>query len=75
MPQTISVVENIMNANDQLAAKNRIRLDEAGIFSINIMASPGAGKTSLIEQTLKRLPKNQEAESAGLDSQRNVRSF
>jgi hydrogenase nickel incorporation protein HypB len=58
MPQTISVVENIMNANDQLATKNRARLDEAGIFSINIMASPGAGKTSLIEQTLKRLPKN-----------------
>ena len=47
-----------MNANDQLAAKNRARLDAAGIFSINIMASPGAGKTSLVEQTLKRLPKN-----------------
>jgi hydrogenase nickel incorporation protein HypB len=58
MPQTISVVENIMNANDQLAAKNRDRLDSAGIFSINIMASPGAGKTSLIEQSLKRLPKS-----------------
>ena len=58
MPQTVSIVENIMNANDQLAAKNRARLDEAGIFSINIMASPGAGKTSLIEQTLKRLPTN-----------------
>lgn len=56
MPQTIPVVENIMNANEQLAAKNRARLDEAGIFGINIMASPGAGKTSLIEQTLKRLP-------------------
>ena len=56
MPQTISIVENIMNANDQLAARNRARLDEAGIFSINIMASPGAGKTSLIEQTLNRLP-------------------
>ena len=58
MTQTISVVENIMNANDQLAVKNRARLDEAGIFSINLMASPGAGKTSLIEQTLKRLQKN-----------------
>lgn len=57
MSKTITIVENIMNANDQLAAKNRARLDEAGIFSINIMASPGAGKTSLIEQTLKRLPK------------------
>jgi hydrogenase nickel incorporation protein HypB len=58
MPQTISVVENIMNANDQLAARNRARLDEADVFSINIMASPGAGKTSLIEQTLSRLPKD-----------------
>jgi hydrogenase nickel incorporation protein HypB len=56
MSQTIPVVENIMNANEQLAAQNRTRLDEAGIFAINIMASPGAGKTSLIEQTLKRLP-------------------
>ena len=56
MSQTIPVVENIMNANEQLATQNRTRLDEAGVFAINIMASPGAGKTSLIEQTLKRLP-------------------
>jgi hydrogenase nickel incorporation protein HypB len=56
MPKQIPVVENIMNANEQLAAQNRDRLDEAGIFAINIMASPGSGKTSLIEQTLKRLP-------------------
>jgi hydrogenase nickel incorporation protein HypB len=56
MNKRIPVVENIMNANDQLAAQNRIRLDQAGIFAINIMASPGAGKTSLIEQTLARLP-------------------
>jgi hydrogenase nickel incorporation protein HypB len=56
MSKTIPVVENIMNANEQLAAQNRARLDEAEVFAINIMASPGAGKTSLIEQTLKRLP-------------------
>ena len=56
MSKIIPVVENIMNANEQLAAQNRARLDKAGIFAINIMASPGAGKTSLIEQTLKRLP-------------------
>jgi len=56
MPQTIPIVENIMNANEQLAKKNRKRLDEAGIFGINMMASPGAGKTSLIERTLERLP-------------------
>lgn len=47
-----------MNANDQLAAQNRMQLDQAGVFSINLMASPGAGKTSLIEQTLKILPED-----------------
>lgn len=55
MPQTIPVVENILNANDRLAEENRARLDAAGVFSINLIASPGAGKTSLIEQTLPRL--------------------
>lgn len=55
MAQNIPVIENIMNANDRLAAENRARIDAAGVFAINIMASPGAGKTSLIEQTLPRL--------------------
>ena len=55
MPQNIPVVENILNANDRIAQQNFNRLDEAGVFSINILASPGAGKTSLIEQTLPRL--------------------
>jgi len=51
----VPIVENILNANDHLAEENRARLKSAGVFSINIMASPGAGKTSLIEQTLPRL--------------------
>lgn len=55
MSQRIPVVENILSANDQLAAQNRARLDAAGVFAINLMASPGAGKTSLIEATLPRL--------------------
>jgi len=55
MAQTIPIVENIMNANEQLAQQNRARLDDGGIFAVNFMASPGAGKTSLIEQTLKRI--------------------
>lgn len=55
MSQNIPVVENILNANDQLAEENFARIDKAGVFSINLMASPGAGKTSLIEQTLPRL--------------------
>jgi len=44
-----------MNANDQLAEENRRRLEAANIFAINLMASPGAGKTSLIEHTVKGL--------------------
>jgi len=55
MTQRVSIVENILNANDRLAEENRTRIQSAGVFSINIMASPGAGKTSLIEQTLSRL--------------------
>jgi hydrogenase nickel incorporation protein HypB len=55
MPQRIPVVEKIMTANDQLAAANRAALDAAGVFSLNLMASPGAGKTSLIEQTIRGL--------------------
>ena len=51
----IPVVEQILSANDALAEDNRKRLRSAGVFSINVMASPGAGKTSLIEETIKGL--------------------
>ncbi len=55
MTVRIPVVENILGANDQLANRNRARLDESRIFSLNLMASPGAGKTSLIERTIQGL--------------------
>ena len=55
MAQRVEVVEKILSANDRLAADNRARLDKAGIFALNFMASPGAGKTSLIEHTVKNL--------------------
>lgn len=55
MPVNVPVVENILNANDRLARENHARIDAAGVFSINLMASPGAGKTSIIEQTISRL--------------------
>lgn len=51
----VTVVEKIMGANNRLAAENRAILDDAHIFSLNIMASPGAGKTSLIERTIRNL--------------------
>jgi len=55
MSVQVPVVEQIMSANDQLAVANRARLDAAGVFAINMMASPGAGKTSLITRTVQAL--------------------
>lgn len=55
MPTNIPVVEQIMSANDQIAEQIHQRLNAAKVFGINMMASPGAGKTSVIEQTLKQL--------------------
>jgi len=55
MPERIPVVEDILSANDRLAAENRARLDAAGVFSLNMMASPGAGKTSVVERTIRAL--------------------
>jgi hydrogenase nickel incorporation protein HypB len=55
MSQRIPVVEKILSANDRLAQKNRALLDEDGVFAMNWMASPGAGKTSLIEKTVQAL--------------------
>ncbi|MGB7114752.1 MAG: hydrogenase nickel incorporation protein HypB [Anaerolineales bacterium] len=51
----VPVVEKIMSANDRIASQNRARLDNARIYSMNLMASPGGGKTSLIELTIKNL--------------------
>ena len=51
----IPIVEHIMSANDRLAEENRALLDNAHVYALNIMASPGAGKTSLIEQTIRQL--------------------
>ncbi len=55
MTANIPVVENIMSANDQLAVRNRAVLDGSKVLGINLMASPGAGKTSLIEHTIRAL--------------------
>ncbi|RME37723.1 MAG: hydrogenase accessory protein HypB [Thermoflexia bacterium] len=55
MSARVPVVERILSANDRLAEANRARLDAAGVFAINLMASPGAGKTSLILQTIRAL--------------------
>ncbi|NIM93200.1 MAG: hydrogenase nickel incorporation protein HypB [Anaerolineales bacterium] len=55
MAKRVEIVENILSANDQKAAENRKLLDDNRIFAMNMMASPGAGKTSLIERTIKHM--------------------
>lgn len=51
----IEVKENILADNDQVAGQIRQRLREKGVFLLNIMASPGGGKTTLILKTLREL--------------------
>jgi hydrogenase nickel incorporation protein HypB len=49
------VLENVLDANDTLARANRDMFDRAETYTINLMSSPGAGKTALLERTLERL--------------------
>jgi hydrogenase nickel incorporation protein HypB len=49
------VQENVLDANDTLARANRDLFDRAGTYTINMMSSPGAGKTALLERALERL--------------------
>jgi len=51
----IKVLKDILGANEQLAANNRELLDSNKVFAVNIMASPGAGKTSVVLQTIRAL--------------------
>ena len=51
--QRVAVVENILSVNDWPAGANWARLDAAGVVALNLMASPGAGKTTLIERTVQ----------------------
>jgi len=53
--KVLTIREDILGANEKKARSNQDRLDEHGILAINIMSSPGAGKTSLIWQTLNTL--------------------
>ena len=51
----ISVVKNIMEANQRIAEENRRRFEEHALTVINLMSSPGAGKTTLLEKTISLL--------------------
>lgn len=52
----VNIQKRILSANDEVAAENRSVFEQHGILAINVMASPGAGKTSVILATAARLP-------------------
>jgi hydrogenase nickel incorporation protein HypB len=49
------VMENVLDANDALALANREMFERAGTYTINMMSSPGAGKTAILERTLEKV--------------------
>jgi hydrogenase nickel incorporation protein HypB len=52
---TVSVLQNLLKKNDDQAAHNRAHFDARGILAINLMSSPGSGKTALLEATIAAL--------------------
>jgi len=55
MARELPVLEEILSANDRVARENRRLLDRLGVVAFNVMAAPGAGKTSLILATIAAL--------------------
>jgi hydrogenase nickel incorporation protein HypB len=53
--QTVEVLSRLLDANDHEAAHNRQHLDAHGVLAINLMSSPGSGKTALLEATIEAL--------------------
>lgn len=53
--QKVKLVKNVLSGNDQVAGYNRDRFIAANVLAVNVMASPGAGKTSLIVKTIGAL--------------------
>ena len=54
-PRIVTVRQNILKANDEQAAHNRATFAQHGLRVLNLASSPGAGKTALLERTLKDL--------------------
>jgi len=57
--ERVPLERKVLSENDRLAAELRTRFREQGVFCLNIISSPGSGKTSLLERTLEILPRNE----------------
>ena len=54
-PHTVEVLEGLLSDNDRQAAHNRAHFNAQGLLAVNLMSSPGAGKTALLEATIDAL--------------------
>ncbi|MBA2282151.1 MAG: hydrogenase nickel incorporation protein HypB [Actinomycetota bacterium] len=54
-PSRVAVLESILSENDRIAASNRSGFEADGVWAVNVMSSPGAGKTSVLKRTLVAL--------------------
>jgi hydrogenase nickel incorporation protein HypB len=54
-PRVVEVRKNVLKRNDEVARALRRRFDQAGVFVISLVSSPGTGKTTFLEHTLTRL--------------------
>jgi hydrogenase nickel incorporation protein HypB len=55
----IKVVKNILEANEMIASQNEELFSQKGVFVVNLMGSPGAGKTTLVERTIEHMKDRQ----------------
>ena len=53
--EAISVLQGLLSENDHVAAHNRGHFDGHGVLALNLMSSPGSGKTRLLEETIAAL--------------------
>ena len=53
--ESVEVLQSLLHANDEQARHNREHFDRHGVIAINLMSSPGAGKTALLEATIDEL--------------------
>ncbi|MGA2262675.1 MAG: hydrogenase nickel incorporation protein HypB [Acidobacteriota bacterium] len=56
--KVITIERKVLEKNDEIARQNRVLLEQHGILALNLVSSPGAGKTSIVERTLEHLGKD-----------------
>ena len=54
-PRLLEVRQAVLDKNDRLAHELRCRFERAGVLTVNLVSSPGAGKTALLEEMLRRM--------------------